>query len=196
MVKCLATAAGLTGKFTNHSLRATAASRMYQDGVPEKFIKEITGHKSDVVCCYEHTSDSMKRKVSATMSNPNFSVNQEEKPDEVDLTEDKVECSKTFKKLCPDIHPLLQCMQSSGINEIVNSIPGKCMKSVKVQVEIECKEKWNWELMVCIRSWTWCTLYGPLCFHLCQIQCSMFLAWQLNFANKHISVCCINYQNN
>ena len=75
MVKHLATAAGLAGKFTNHSLRATAASRMYQAGIPEKFIKEITSHKSDAVHCYEQTLDSMKRKVSATMSNPNFAAN-------------------------------------------------------------------------------------------------------------------------
>ncbi len=148
MVKCLASAAGLTGKFTNHSLRATAASRMYQAGVPEKFIKEITGHKSDAVCCYKCTSDSMKWKVSAMMSNPGNSEICGEKSDEIDLTEENVEWTKMFKKMCKGVHPLLQCIQSSGIDEIVNSVPGECVKSVKVQVEIECKEKWAKEKWV------------------------------------------------
>ena len=32
--------------YTNHSLRATAASRMFEKGVPEKIIAERTGHRS------------------------------------------------------------------------------------------------------------------------------------------------------
>ncbi len=112
MVKCLALAAGLAGKFANHSLRATTASRMYQAGVPRKFIKEITGHKSDMVHCYKCTSDQMKYKVSATMSNPGTNTESlVEKPAEVDLTEDNVERTKTYKKLWKDVHPLLQCVQ-------------------------------------------------------------------------------------
>jgi hypothetical protein len=33
-------------KYTNHSLRATAASRLFEKGVPEKIIAERTGHRS------------------------------------------------------------------------------------------------------------------------------------------------------
>ena len=32
-------------KYTNHSLRATAASRLFVKNVPEKIIAERTGHK-------------------------------------------------------------------------------------------------------------------------------------------------------
>ena len=35
--------AGLSGYFTNHSLRATAASRLYQNGIEEQLIQEQTG---------------------------------------------------------------------------------------------------------------------------------------------------------
>ena len=66
-VKMLATAAGLSGKFTNHSLHATAAMHMYDSGVPEKFIKEITRHRSDAVRVYERMSDEMKCKVLVTI---------------------------------------------------------------------------------------------------------------------------------
>ena len=39
-------AAGIDGHFTNHSLRATAATSLYQHGVDEQLIMERTGHRS------------------------------------------------------------------------------------------------------------------------------------------------------
>ena len=43
--------------YTNHSLRATAATRMFAAGVPEKVIAEFTGHKSPkALHQYERTS--------------------------------------------------------------------------------------------------------------------------------------------
>ena len=38
--------AGLQGKVTNHSLRATAASRLYESDVDEQLVVETTGHRS------------------------------------------------------------------------------------------------------------------------------------------------------
>ncbi len=38
--------AQIDGRKTNHSLRATGASELFQAGVPEKIIKERTGHHS------------------------------------------------------------------------------------------------------------------------------------------------------
>ena len=40
----LCSAAGIQGFRTNHSLRATAATRLYQAGVDEQLIMETTGH--------------------------------------------------------------------------------------------------------------------------------------------------------
>ena len=49
--------AGLSTHYTNNSLRATSATRMFSGSVPEKFIAEFTGHKSSkVLQQYEHTS--------------------------------------------------------------------------------------------------------------------------------------------
>ena len=46
--------AGMTGVYTNHSVRATSASRMFAAGVPEK---EFTGHKSiKALCQYKRTT--------------------------------------------------------------------------------------------------------------------------------------------
>ena len=49
--------AGLCNCYTNHSLRATAATRMFASGVPDKIIAEFTGHKSlKALQVYERTT--------------------------------------------------------------------------------------------------------------------------------------------
>ena len=40
--------AGVTGHFTKHSLRATAATRMFDAGIDEQLIMHRTGHSSSV----------------------------------------------------------------------------------------------------------------------------------------------------
>ena len=46
MVKNMFKAAEIDGKYTNHSLRATGASSLFNAGVPEAVIPKRTGHKS------------------------------------------------------------------------------------------------------------------------------------------------------
>ena len=48
---------GLDGFFTNHSLRCTCATHLFQAGADVKIVKEITGHVSDAVHKYQTTSD-------------------------------------------------------------------------------------------------------------------------------------------
>ena len=67
-VKDICKMSGIDGKFTNHSLRATCASRMFAKNVPEQIIKEITGHRSECVRTYKRTSDKLKEKASRTLS--------------------------------------------------------------------------------------------------------------------------------
>ena len=55
--------AGFEGHYTNHSLRRSSASRLYDAGMPEQVIQETTGHRSsDGVKAYKCTSSSFKRK--------------------------------------------------------------------------------------------------------------------------------------
>ena len=59
---------GVSGK-TNHSLRATGASDMFQAGVPEKIIQERTGHWSmDALRMYERTTTTQHMAVSKVLS--------------------------------------------------------------------------------------------------------------------------------
>ena len=67
--------AGISGKKTNHSLRATGASQLFQANVPENVIQERTGHRSlEASRLYEKTTTEQHQAVarvigsSATLS--------------------------------------------------------------------------------------------------------------------------------
>ena len=58
----MCTDAGLSVRYTNHSLRATAVTRIYNTGVPEKIISDISGHKSlKALRAYERTSTEQQK---------------------------------------------------------------------------------------------------------------------------------------
>ncbi len=59
VINTLMTRAGIPGRFTNHSLCVTAATRMFNTGVEEQVVKECTGHKSDAIRAYKRTSDTV-----------------------------------------------------------------------------------------------------------------------------------------
>ena len=57
--------AGIEGFHTNHSLRATNATRLFSAGADEQLIMERTGHLSmDGVRSYKRTSDHLNEEVS------------------------------------------------------------------------------------------------------------------------------------
>lgn len=63
--------AGLFTPYTNHSLRATAATRIYTSDIPEKVIAETAGHgRLAGLRSYEHTTTLQKKAVTKTLSNP------------------------------------------------------------------------------------------------------------------------------
>ena len=74
MVREVCKEAGLEGKFTYHTLRATCASRIYQNDVLEQFIKEAMGHRSDCVRYYKQTSDNFCETASKTLSRMSFQL--------------------------------------------------------------------------------------------------------------------------
>ena len=56
--------AGILGNFSNNSLRATTASRLYPYNVDEQLITEQTGHCSNAVCRYKCSNLDQKVEVS------------------------------------------------------------------------------------------------------------------------------------
>ena len=58
IVQDMCNATGISGYKTNHSLRATTATRLYQAGVDDQLIMECTG--LDVVRSYKRTSEEQR----------------------------------------------------------------------------------------------------------------------------------------
>ena len=56
--------AGVEGYYTNHSLRATAVSRLFQNYVDDKLIKGVTGYRSDALQGYKRETEEQLLKVS------------------------------------------------------------------------------------------------------------------------------------
>ena len=75
-------AAGITGYKTNHSLRATTATRLYQAGIDEQLIMEKTGHHSlEGVRSYKRTSSEQQESISDILS-----MNKKHKSDSVPIS--------------------------------------------------------------------------------------------------------------
>ena len=77
----LCTSAGIQGFKTNHSLRATATSRLYQSGVDEQLVMERTGHRSvEGVRSYKRTSEKQRQALSDILNQPAPVVTSLEQP--------------------------------------------------------------------------------------------------------------------
>ena len=69
MVRDMCQAAGITGFKTNHSLRATTATRLFHAGVDEQLIMERTGRRSlDGVRSYKRTCSEQQQQISAIVT--------------------------------------------------------------------------------------------------------------------------------
>ena len=65
----LCKSAGIQGFKTNHSLRATAATRLYRSGIDEQLVMERTGHRSlEGVRNYKRTSDQQRQVLSDVLN--------------------------------------------------------------------------------------------------------------------------------
>ena len=60
--------AKLPGFYTNHSLRATCATCMYQGNVAEQMICEVTGHRSVSVRSYKRTCQGQRKVANSYLS--------------------------------------------------------------------------------------------------------------------------------
>ena len=102
----LAESAGLQGNYSNHSLRATAATRLYHANVDEQLITEVTGHRSNAVRGYKCISSNQLKTVSNVLYGGDCVEKAEEKEQicksEVFENESK-ECEVVTKKPKIDI---------------------------------------------------------------------------------------------
>ena len=105
--------AGIPGYKTNHSLRATAATRLYASGVDEQLVMERTGHRSIEGIrsyMYKRTSSEQQQNVSDILSNG------------------KRQCRDVIPYTPPAILPGQLQPQTSSITSITSSI--QCMPNL------------------------------------------------------------------
>ena len=85
---------GVEGYKTNHSLRRTAATRLFQAGCDEQLIMDATGHRStDGVREYKEVHLDQRKTLSDVIQNPRKKVKhdvepQETKPDRISAMQD------------------------------------------------------------------------------------------------------------
>ena len=64
MISTMCSKAGISGYKTNHSLRATSATRLYHQGVDKQLIMERTGHRSlEGVRSYKKTDEDQEKAI-------------------------------------------------------------------------------------------------------------------------------------
>ena len=75
--------AGIGEKKTKHSLRATGATALFNAGVPEKLIHDVTGHKSSALQLYERPTLQQRQMVSSIVvqCKQSFQAGKENVPD-------------------------------------------------------------------------------------------------------------------
>ena len=119
VVNTLMTRAGIPGRFTNHSLRMTPATRMFNAGVEEQVVKERMGHKSDTIHAYKHTSDSVLEQAERAAIGEKF---------------------KVPKKVGKDDEEGLGSMSGSALYDMFHKVGGKTVKSICFEVEYHDKQ--------------------------------------------------------
>ena len=75
IVSELCAQSGIEVYYTNHLLRATAITRMFNSGIPEKVITETSGHRSTkALRLYEHTSEQQKQDVTKIINSTDTTI--------------------------------------------------------------------------------------------------------------------------
>ena len=97
MLPDLCEKSGIGVRYTNHSLQATAITRMFNRGIPEKVIAETSAHRSTkALRYYEQTCEQQRQAVTAVINQAEFvsTVKEETK------TVTKVKKEEIEKKHC------------------------------------------------------------------------------------------------
>ena len=141
-VKNMCSKAGLVGKFTNHSLRATSASRMYQSHISEQIIKEIKGHRSDCVRTYKRTFDEIRKDASNKISGESVeevsetNVNCEQESSDV-----KSKQSKNLDQCTSDYQRKRNAQSLAACQVIKNVIKTRMELCKKGRSNVQCLKK-------------------------------------------------------
>ena len=144
--------AGLDGYFTNHSLRRTCATHLFQAGTDVKLIKEITGHVSDAVHKYQTTSDQQRMTVSEIIQGNGPKLSQ---ASPMGIVEDQPKVADEVKFALPKFEMPIKITQSVSeigkdpssseiackVSDVIkNAVTAVGKRRAKVTIEVELFE--------------------------------------------------------
>ena len=142
--------ANLNGYFTNHSLRRTSATCLFQAGVDKKkIVREITGHVSDALDKYEITSKKQKEHVSKILNNAKEPQIEQEKEEseikippvpsfELSVTENSKQGMSNVITNCNCKCQNFQLGDGKQLTDMINDLVSKCRSGkAKIKLEIE-----------------------------------------------------------
>ena len=136
VVKDLRSFAKIDGYFINHSLRRSGGSQLFQAGVDRKIVKEIIGHRSDAVDCYQITSEDQRARVGnilqGNMEGKSLinASKQHSVDDHSNVTNEQIQDQCVCK--CKSHQNV-----STGITQIVSEVISKNMKRGKTTIKLE-----------------------------------------------------------
>ena len=145
--------ANLDGYFTNHSLRRTSATRLFQAGIDTKIVKELTGHVSDALNKYQITSNAQKEQVSMILNGSKSSQNDHktakdkkvEQPIvpnlEVSVTDKNASSKGSIDYNCSCKHKAFKLNEGTELAAMINDIVTKRKGGrAKIKLEIELSD--------------------------------------------------------
>ena len=146
-VKKILKSCNLDGYFTNHSLRRTSATYLFQAGVDRKIVKEITGHASDALDKYQVTSKKQKEHVSKILNNEKCGTDNDD-ADEIEISKPikpSLEVSVSNKSAgnigqyhCCCKKQSFNVGESGQISSMINDLmTNRRAGSAKIKIEIE-----------------------------------------------------------
>ena len=133
-------AVGLKDKFSNHSLRATCASHMYKNDIPEQVIKEVMGHKSDCVRVYKRTSDKMRQNASHTLSKADVECKKIKLSDDVESDES---CQDEVKDEKVEEGPLSMKQIIENVNKTKIELRRKKFQIARSRLSLKRRKRQN-----------------------------------------------------
>ena len=136
----------LDGFFSNHSLRRTSTTRLFNAGVDRKLVKEFTGHASDAVDQYQMTSHDQREQISniiggrqKVMNQPVTSVTNETERKSENCVEIEVKKEQNVNKLaCSCTRKNVNLCDAQGLGQLINDmLEGRKYGKAKIKLEIE-----------------------------------------------------------
>ena len=136
VVKELMKEAKIEGFFTNHSLRRSDGTRLFNAGIDRKLVKEATGHRSDAVDAYQVTSDAQRSEMSKIIACPSLSTVTSD--DSKSVISDVSDICNADDKCKISVCKCKEGASNVGdiIEKIVNTSKSKGKTTIKLEIEI------------------------------------------------------------